>query len=83
MNIISWILFGLIVGIVANAIDPRPARGGIFNAMLLGVVGALIGGFLSDLVFGVGITGFNLTSFLIAVAGSLVLLFIGRAMRRA
>ncbi len=83
MNIISWIIFGLIVGIIANAIDPEPARGGLLNAMLLGIVGALIGGFLADLIFGVNVTGFNLTSFLIAVAGSLILLFIGRAMRRA
>lgn len=83
MNIVSWILFGLIVGIVANAIDPEPARGGLISAILLGIVGALIGGFLSELIFGVGVTGFNLTSFLIAIAGSLVLLFIGRAIRRA
>lgn len=83
MNIIAWIVFGLIVGIVANAIDPQPARGGMLGAIFLGIVGALIGGFLSDLIFGVGVTGFNLTSFLIAVAGSLILLFIGRAIRRA
>jgi len=83
MNIISWILFGLIVGIIANAVDPEPAQGGLLNAMLLGIVGALIGGFLAELIFGVGVSGFNLTSFLIAVAGSLLLLFIGRAMRRA
>jgi uncharacterized membrane protein YeaQ/YmgE (transglycosylase-associated protein family) len=83
MNIISWILFGLIVGIVANAVDPSPDRGGLLNAILLGVVGALVGGFLADLIFGVGVTGFNLTSFLIAIAGSLLMLFIGRALRRA
>ncbi len=82
MNIISWILFGLIVGIVSNAIDPAPSRG-LLNSILLGVVGALVGGFLADLIFGVGVTGFNLTSFLIAIAGSLLMLFVGRAVRRA
>jgi uncharacterized membrane protein YeaQ/YmgE (transglycosylase-associated protein family) len=82
MNIISWILFGLIVGIIANAIEPSPSGGGILGAMLLGIVGALVGGFLANLIFGIGITGFNLTSFLVAVAGSLILLFIGRALRR-
>lgn len=82
MNILSWILFGLIVGIVANTLDPQPARGGLIGAILLGIVGALIGGFLAELIFGIGVTGFNLTSFLIAIAGSLVLLFIGRAIRR-
>lgn len=83
MNILSWLLFGLIVGIVANAIDPEPNRGGVLGSILLGVVGALIGGFLANLIFGITVTGFNLTSFLVAVAGSLLLLFIGRAMRRA
>lgn len=83
MNILSWILFGLIVGIIANAIDPTASRGGAIGAMLLGIVGALVGGLLANIVFGVGITGFNLTSFLIAVAGSLVLLFVGQAIRRA
>lgn len=83
MNILSWILFGLIVGIIANAIDPSPNRGGILGSMLLGIVGAIVGGFLANLIFGITVTGFNLTSFLVAVAGSLILLLIGRAVRRA
>jgi uncharacterized membrane protein YeaQ/YmgE (transglycosylase-associated protein family) len=83
MNILSWILFGLIVGVIAHAIDPAPNRGGIVGTMLLGIVGALVGGFLANLVFGITVTGFNLTSFLVAVAGSLILLLVGRAIRRA
>jgi len=83
MNILSWILFGLIVGIVANAVDPSPNRGGVLGAILLGIAGALAGGFLANLVFGITVTGFNLTSFLVAIAGSLLLLILGRAMRRA
>ena len=83
MNVLSWILFGLIVGIVANAIDPSPNRGGILGSVLLGIVGALVGGFLANLVFGITVTGFNLTSFLVAIAGSLILLLVGRAVRRA
>lgn len=82
MNILSWILFGLIVGIVANAMDPSPNRG-ILGSVLLGIVGALVGGFLANLIFGVSITGFNVTAFLVAIAGSLLLLFFGRALRRA
>lgn len=81
MNIISWIVFGLIVGVIANMIDPQPARGGLVGAVVLGVLGALLGGFLGNLLFGVGISGFNLSSFIVAVIGSLVLLFIGRAFR--
>jgi uncharacterized membrane protein YeaQ/YmgE (transglycosylase-associated protein family) len=76
-------LFGLIVGIVANAVDPEPNRGGVLGSILLGIVGALVGGFLANLIFGISVTGFNLTSFLVAVAGSLILLFIGRAIRKA
>lgn len=83
MNIISWIIFGTIVGIVANAIDPAPNRGGILGPILLGIVGALVGGFLANLVFGIAVTGFNVTSFLVAIAGSLLLLFVGKAVRRA
>lgn len=82
-NVISWIIFGLLVGIVANAIDPSPSRGGLLGAILLGIVGALLGGFLADLIFGVGITGFNFTSFAIAVLGALLLLLIGRTFRTA
>ena len=83
MNLLSWALFGLIVGIVANAIDPEPNSGGVFGTILLGVAGALVGGFLANLLFGVGVTGFDLTSFIVAVAGSLVVLFGAKALRRA
>lgn len=82
MDILTWVVFGLIVGIVANIIDPRPSSGGILGAIVLGVVGALIGGFLGNLLFGVGVTGFNISSFIIAVLGSLLLLFIARVMIR-
>ena len=83
MSFLSWILFGLVVGIVANAIDPSPAKGGILGSILLGIVGAVVGGFLANLIFGINVTGFNVSSFLVAIAGSLLLLFLGRAMRRA
>jgi uncharacterized membrane protein YeaQ/YmgE (transglycosylase-associated protein family) len=83
MNVVSWILFGVIVGIVANAIDPSPNRGGILGSILLGIVGALVGGFIANLAFGITLTSFNVTSFLVAIAGSLVLLFVAKAARRA
>lgn len=83
MNIVSWVIFGVIVGTVANAIDPADSEGGILGAVLLGIAGALVGGFLANLLFGVSVTGFDLTSFIVAVAGSLVVLFGARALRRA
>lgn len=83
MNILTWIVFGLIVGVIANYLDPQPSRGGILGSIILGILGALLGGFLGDLIFGVAVTGFNFTSFILAVIGALLLLFIGRAFRRA
>jgi len=76
-------IFGLIAGTIANAIDPRPSSGGIVGAIVLGIVGAMIGGFLANVFLGLDVTGFNLTSFVVAVAGSLLLLFVGRALRGA
>jgi uncharacterized membrane protein YeaQ/YmgE (transglycosylase-associated protein family) len=81
MNILSWILFGAIVGAIANMVDPRPSSGGLLGAIVLGILGAVIGGFLANLLFGVSITGFNFSSFAVAVLGSLLLLFIGRVFR--
>lgn len=83
MNLIAWIIFGLLVGIATNAIDPAPSKGGILGAIVLGIVGAIIGGLLANTIFGVGITGFNFTSFAVAVLGSLLLLMIGRVFKSA
>jgi len=60
-------------------IDPQPSSGGMFGAVILGILGAVIGGFLGNLLFGVGVTGFNISSFIVAILGSLLLLFAGRA----
>lgn len=81
MNILAWIAFGLITGIVANMIDPIPSKGGLLGAVVLGVAGALVGGFLASTFFGLGVTGFNLESFIVSVLGALLLLFLGRAFR--
>lgn len=75
MDIIYWIVFGLIAGIIANFIMPS-ARGGIVWLIILGIVGAVVGGYLGRLFFGVSVTGFNVTSFIVAVAGSIIVLFV-------
>lgn len=82
MEIISWMLFGLIVGIVANTIDPHPESGGLPGALLLGVSGSLLGGFIANAIFDAPANGISFSSFLIAIAGSLLLLTLGRALRR-
>jgi uncharacterized membrane protein YeaQ/YmgE (transglycosylase-associated protein family) len=75
--ILAWIIFGLIAGSIANFISPS-SGGGIVGSIILGIIGAVVGGYLGQIFFGVGVTGFNLTSFLLAIAGSLLVLFIGR-----
>lgn len=82
MNILAWILFGLIVGWIANIIDPRPAQGGLVGTIILGILGALLGGFLGSLLFSVSVTGFNLPSFIVAVLGAILVLFIQRGFAR-
>lgn len=82
MNILAWVVFGLIAGAVANLIDPRPAQGGLLGSIVLGILGALVGGFLANLFFGLEVTGFNFPSFIVAILGSLLLLFLGRSMRK-
>ncbi len=78
MNILAWVVFGLIAGSIANFLDPRPSAGGIIGSIILGIVGAVIGGWLGSALFGIGVTGFNLSSFIVAVVGSLIVLWIGR-----
>ena len=82
MNIISWIILGLIVGVVAKFIMPGKDPGGIFITVLLGIAGALGGGFISSRIGFGQVTGFDLRSLIIAVSGSLVLLIIYRAVKK-
>lgn len=82
-GILGWILFGLIAGSIANALDPRPSKGGLLGSIILGIVGSLVGGFLGSLLLGQNVSGFNIPSLLLAVGGSLILLFIGKALARA
>jgi uncharacterized membrane protein YeaQ/YmgE (transglycosylase-associated protein family) len=83
MDIIMWIVFGLIAGSIANFLDPHQNSGGILGSMVLGIVGALVGGWIGNAIFGLNVTGFNFTSFLVAVAGSLLVLAVGRMLARS
>ena len=75
MGILSWIIFGLIAGALAKWIMPGNDPGGCVVTILLGIGGAVVGGFVASLL-GLGtVTGFNLGSFLVAVGGALLLLF--------
>lgn len=82
MGILSWIIFGLIAGILAKWIMPGKDGGGFFMTILLGIVGAVVGGWISTL-FGFGkVDGFNFGSFVVAVIGAIVVLFIYRKIKK-
>jgi uncharacterized membrane protein YeaQ/YmgE (transglycosylase-associated protein family) len=81
MGIISWIVFGLIAGLIAKFLMPGRDPGGFIITILLGIVGAVIGGFIANALGIGGVTGFDLHSFFIAVVGSLVLLIGYRAIK--
>lgn len=83
MEIISWIIFGLIAGAIAKLIMPGNDPGGFIITILLGIVGAVIGGFIAGRVLGIGgeggfgSTGF-LTQLVFAVIGAIILLILYR-----
>lgn len=80
INILLWIVFGLIAGLIAKAIMPGRDPGGVIITILLGIVGSIVGGFIGRQVLGVGAadTGFNLTHLLFAIIGAIVVLGIYR-----
>jgi uncharacterized membrane protein YeaQ/YmgE (transglycosylase-associated protein family) len=82
MGIISWIILGLVVGIIAKFLMPGKDPGGIIITILLGVAGAIGGGYVSSAIGFGRVTGFDLRSLIIAVCGSLVLLIIYRVIKR-
>ncbi|MEB2702855.1 GlsB/YeaQ/YmgE family stress response membrane protein [Citrobacter koseri] len=83
MGIIAWIIFGLIAGVIAKLIMPGRDGGGFILTCILGIIGAVVGGWLATM-FGIGgsISGFNLHSFLVAVVGAIVVLGVFRLLRR-
>ncbi|MCS2147599.1 GlsB/YeaQ/YmgE family stress response membrane protein [Scandinavium sp. H11S7] len=82
MGILTWIIFGLIAGVIAKLIMPGRDGGGFILTCILGIVGAVVGGWLATM-FGIGsVSGFNMHSFLVAVVGAIVVLVVFRLLRR-
>ena len=81
LNLISWVVLGLIAGVVAKAIYPGHQGGGMVATIILGILGALVGGWLGNNFFGgagaaAAAGAFTLSSVIFAVLGAIVLLFI-------
>jgi uncharacterized membrane protein YeaQ/YmgE (transglycosylase-associated protein family) len=81
VGILAWILFGLIVGIVARWVVPGEAPGGIIGDIIVGIIGAFIGGWVYSLFGHAGVSGFNLPSMVCALIGAILLLWLLRAIR--
>lgn len=74
INLILWVVFGALVGWITSIImGTEEEQGGLAN-IVVGIVGALIGGFLARAIGTEGITGFNLTSFILALIGAIILI---------
>jgi uncharacterized membrane protein YeaQ/YmgE (transglycosylase-associated protein family) len=79
MNLIAWIILGVIAGWLASVIMGTRAQQSILGDVLLGVLGAVVGGFLMNLFGGAGVTGLNLWSLAVATLGAVLLVAARRA----
>lgn len=79
MGILTWIIVGLIAGALGKLIMPGDDPGGFIVTIILGIVGAFVGGFVFNLFGGAGVTGFNIWSLLVATVGAIIVLAIYRA----
>ncbi len=81
MGILLWIVFGALAGWVASLIMGTDGQQGIILNVVVGVIGASLGGYLMSVVGKSGISGFNMYSFLVAVVGAVVLLALLKLVR--
>jgi uncharacterized membrane protein YeaQ/YmgE (transglycosylase-associated protein family) len=81
MSIIGWLVLGLIAGFIASKIVNKEGEGFILD-IVLGIIGALVGGWLFEFFGKAGVTGFNFYSMFVAIIGAIVVLVIYHAIRR-
>ena len=82
MGLLLWIIFGALVGWVASLIMKTDAEQGAFLNIVVGIVGAIIGGWIMNSFGQAGTTGFNVYSFVVALIGAIVLIAVVKAIRR-
>lgn len=82
MNIILWLILGLVAGWLASMIMKTNHSQGTLMDIIFGIVGSLIGGFVMNFFGQPGVTGFNLYSLIVATVGAIILIAVGRALSR-
>lgn len=83
MGILLWIIFGAISGWVASMFMKTDASQGLGMDIVMGIIGAVVGGFIMEFMGQSGVNGFNLYSFLVAIAGACIVIYVGRMLRKA
>jgi len=81
MGIIAWIVFGLIAGAIAKLIMPGDDPGGFIVTIIIGILGAVVGGFIATALGFGAVSGFNIGSFLVAILGAIILLWLYRVVK--
>lgn len=82
MDILAWIVVGLVAGFLAKTVVPGEGPGGLFGDLVVGIVGALVGGWIMHAFGDPGATGMNLWSIFVAFVGAVVFLLVLRAVTR-
>jgi len=82
MGILSWVVLGLIAGLLAKLIMPGKDPGGMIITIAIGIAGAFVGGFVSSLLGFGSVTGFDFRSIIVAVAGAILLLLVYRLIKK-
>ena len=80
MNILLWVILGAVAGWIADII--MKSDHGVIEDIILGIVGAFVGGFILNFLGQSGVTGFNIYSLIVAVIGAVVLIFLGRLIHK-
>jgi uncharacterized membrane protein YeaQ/YmgE (transglycosylase-associated protein family) len=82
MSIIAWLVLGVVAGFIASKIVNKSGEG-LIRDIILGVIGAVVGGWLMEFFGKAGVSGLNIYSFVVAILGSIVVLVVFHAVRRA
>ena len=81
MNILLWLLLGLVAGYIASVVMKTNSQQGMLMDIVMGVLGALAGGFIMSLFGAEGVSGFNIYSIFVATVGAIALIALGRALK--